>query len=189
MHRIALHRLELTWSLSEGTICVKACQFLGCKSKTTEPTHGAPKAVCPGVLTALNPKPRGAQQQSNPTAPAGAVLPPVLVRAFPCLLMLHDRERELKVISSHTSLGSIQHQWLWLIPNPGMPSQTSATRRTIHCFLQAQKCQLCSPHSSTSQLGISRINSFFHILSYNSAAQIFLTNLVTNLTLNQKGTF
>lgn len=83
MHRIALHRLELTWSLSEGTICVKACQFLGCKSKTTEPTHGAPKAVCPGVLTALNPKPRGAQQQSNPMAPAGAVLPPSWSVLFP----------------------------------------------------------------------------------------------------------
>lgn len=29
MHRIALHRLESAWSLSEGIICVKACQFLG----------------------------------------------------------------------------------------------------------------------------------------------------------------
>lgn len=78
MHRIALHRLEWAWSLSEGTIYEKACQFLGCKSKTTEPTHGAPKAICLGVLSVPNPKPGGslAAEQSHSSSRSSAPLCP-----------------------------------------------------------------------------------------------------------------
>lgn len=180
MHRIALHRLEWAWSLSEGTICEKACQFLGCKSKTTEPTHSAPKAICLGVLSVPNPKPGGslAAEQSHSSSRSSAPLCP-----GPCFSLPADATWERTWAEGYL----ITHDWF--IPTPGTPSQTSATHRTIHCLLQEHRCQLCNPCSSTSQLGISRINSFFHILSCNSVAQIFLTNLVMNLTLNQKGSF
>lgn len=80
MHRVALHRLEPTRSLSEGTICVKACQFLGWKCESTEPTPGAPRAICVRVLSVPDAKPGGARQQRDPTARAGAELRSVLLR-------------------------------------------------------------------------------------------------------------